>query len=419
MEQSINLEKNIENMTLKENENKNIKVILKEYKIISNYFEDNEEEEENEINDYKSKDFFLPTPESIKKMCDCELVKNFINFDFDKFKSNFKEKSNDNNINSKKVINLDNIPYIQNSTIVSLLLIFLGGINSLNSIYDFFDDSILSPNEECNIDNNNNYLDYLNSVMDYLKQEEQNDNLYFNYNDLELLLKSLYELGINIIKSDTNILYRNIKDSFFSMEKNRILVLVAPSNIFWIKSEHSDIGNKTYDRHLNNKANIFYNTNFFKKFYSKIANHSRCKVGFISSMCVKNLKTCYDGLNILVNNNNSENPILISQDYHDKDEEVFFRRNMKKIIKYLKKKNYNFFDEKKIIIIESEKDKIGNNTKNNSIFVNLFNEEIIKSNEKMKQTIEASEDKTIKYIMDLLENCSDDIRKYINENNFD
>ena len=402
------MEQNIEN----ENKN-NLKIELKEYKILSNYFEDIEEEE-NEADDYKSKDFFLPSPESIKKMYDCKLVKNFINFDFDKFKSNLKEKNDENNINSKKIINLDNISYIQNSTIVSYLLILLGGINSLNSIYDFFDDSILLPSEECNLDNNNNYLDYFNSVMDYLKQEEQNENLNFNFNDLELLLKSLYELGINIVKSDTNILYRNIKNSVFSMEKNKILVLIAPSNNFWIKSEHNNIGNKVYDRRLNTKTNIFYNTSFITKFYTKIVNHLRCKVGFISSMNDKNLKTCYEGLNILINNN-----ILISQDYHDKDEEIFYRRNMSKIIKYLKQKKYNYFDEKNIIIIESEKNKIGNDTKNNSILVNLFNEEIIQSNEKMRETIETKEDKTIKYIIDLLENCCDDIRNYINENKFD
>ena len=58
-------------------------------------------------------------------------------------------------------------------------------------------------------------------------------------------------------------------------------------------------------------------------------------------MCEKNLKTCYDGLNILINfnNNKSENPILITQDHHDKDIEIFYRRSMKKIIRYLKKRN--------------------------------------------------------------------------------
>ena len=408
-----NLEKNIENSLNEEEINNNEDIKLKEYKIISTYFEDLEEEKSYE-DDNKSKDFYLPTPETFKKMCDYKLVKDFINFDFDKYKSYFNENNNNNTIENK-VINLDKIPFIKNYNIVSYLLIFLGGINSINSIYDFFDDSVLMPNDECLIDNNNNYIDYLNYILDYLKNEEQNKNVYFDFSDLELLLKSLYEFGINIIKSDKNILYRNIKDSFFSMKNNKILILIAPSNNFWIKSDKNQIGDRVYDKQLNTKVNIFYNNNFIKKFFSTIGKHSRCKIGLISSMCRHNVQSCYDGLNILFNQKNMEDPIIISQENHDKDDETFFKRNMKKIIDYLNHNNYDYFNITNIIILESEKNKAGYNTKSNSIFVNLFNEEIIESSE-MKEKIKIKEDKVIKYIIDLLENCSDDIRDYINKN---
>jgi hypothetical protein len=65
--------------------------------------------------------------------------------------------------------------------------------------------------------------------------------LSVSFSELDLLFKALEELGINIFKEDKNTLYRAIKDSFLSMEKNKILVIIAPSNNFWIKSESNTI----------------------------------------------------------------------------------------------------------------------------------------------------------------------------------
>ena len=56
---------------------------------------------------------------------------------------------------------------------MSYLLIFIGGINSENDIYEFFDETVKNPNERGFIDNSVNYLDYLNTVIEYLKQSDK------------------------------------------------------------------------------------------------------------------------------------------------------------------------------------------------------------------------------------------------------
>ena len=55
-------------------------------------------------------------------------------------------------------------------------------------------------------------------------------------------------------------------------------------------------------------------------------------------------------------------------------------------------------------------------TKHNSIFVNLFNEDYLGKSEKEKASIDLEGDKVINYVVKLLENCNVDIRDYINTN---
>ena len=74
-----------------------------------------------------------------------------------------------------------------------------------------------------------------------------------------------------------------------------------------------------------------------------------------------------------------------------------FFRDMQKIKEHLKKEknsdnkkkdspqkeeNYENFDEKNIIILESEEDKMSDDTKSNSIFINLFSEKYLENNDK-------------------------------------
>ncbi len=416
IEDDNSFEKDISDINLNENK-KNSEVELKEYIIISKYFEQNEDGEDN-----NTKEIYLPTWESLQKICNSKLVKDFINFDLEKYKSNFINNNNNNNNSAsdeKLILNLDNILSKENINIIPYILIFLGGINSENSIYDFFDEqSILNPDYECFIDYNINYLEYLNKIIVYLKQQLLNDYLYFKYSNLNLLFNSLFKLGIDIKIDDKNIIYRNLKDSIFANEKNKILVLIAPSHTFWFKSDAQSIKNQIYDKKLNNFKNIFYNETFIHNFYEKVVNHLRCKFGILSSMTLKNIKSCYEGLKIINNKKYSNlNPIIIGQDCHDSMDQKTFYRNIKKIIEYLKKNEYDNFDEKNIIIIESKEEKIGD-TKNNSIIANIYNEDYIGEDKDKKIKNENQGNKVIKYIIDLLENCNDDIRLYINNNIF-
>ena len=183
IEDENSLEKDISDINL--NENKiNSEVELKEYIIISKYFEQNEDDEDN-----NTREISLPTWESLQKICNSKLVKDFINFDFEKYKSNFININNNSSSDEKLILNLDKILSTENLNIIPYILIFLGGINSENSIYDFFDDeSILNPDYECFIEYNINYLEYLNKIIAYLKKQLLNDYLYFKYSNLNLFL---------------------------------------------------------------------------------------------------------------------------------------------------------------------------------------------------------------------------------------
>ena len=399
----------------------NPEVKLQEYKIISKYLEKNDQDE-------TSKDIQLPTPESLEKIFSSKIVQDSLTFDIKKFTS-FLEKGEKEEM---PIINLDKIKYIQNGDILPYLLLFLGGINSVNDIYDFFDESVKIPNERGFVDNSLNFLDYLNSVIEYLKQ---NDKVTVLFIQLDILLNSLNELGINIKTEKDNTLYRSIKDSYLSLDSNKILVILAPSNNFWIKSPKNSINGENYDIKLNNYNNIFYNKKFIEKFLSKITKHVRCTFGLLCSMSYKNLKNCWDGLEKQFSDKCPKKVIFLDQKVHEeikdpKQKKPSYYRNMKKILEFLKKdkdinknrekeeeegENAELFSEKNILIIESEEEKM-NDTKSNSIFVSLFNEEYLEKDEQGKGAIDLEGDKVINYVYKLLETCTDDIRDYINRN---
>ena len=413
-----------------ENENvirPNPLVELQEYKIISQLFDKNEDDQTYSIN------ILLPTPESLDKICNQPIVKDLLNFDLKKYKTFFEEQNSEDQEEKKFILNLDRTS-IKSKDLLPHILIFIGGMNSENTLYDFFEGLTVQTEDQC-IDNSENYFVYILKFLDFLKKEEK---FSIHINQMDSLFSTLDELGINIPREDTNVLYRSIKDSFFAMNKNKILVLVAPSHNFWIKSEKSSIKEQLYDLKLNNFSNIFYHKKFIEKFLKKIAKHPRCCFGIISSMTYRNLKNCWDGLEKQFTNECPKNVIFIEQNDHEKiqlapkSKKLSFFRSMKKIIEHLsaekkkelKKKNYddesenNFqcFNEKNILIVESEEDKIGEDNKNNFIFVSVFSEKYLESDEQKKLAIDLEGDKSINYIYKLLETCNDDIREYINRN---
>ena len=207
-------------------EDNNPNVVLKDYIINSKYIK--------KENDNEQKTYLLPTPEILDKLCSPQIVKDVLTFDLKKYQTYFENKKDNNSDEEKNILNLDKLSSIKNNNLIPYILLFIGGINSSNSLYDFFKDQTINFNEDCLIDKAPNYFIYLNSTLGFLKL---NDLLSVPFSEINLLFEILEELGIKIRKEDNNVLYRNIKDSFLSMEKNKILILIAPSNNFWIKSE--------------------------------------------------------------------------------------------------------------------------------------------------------------------------------------
>lgn len=412
-------------------------VDLKEYKVISRFYDVNEADYTTSI------EIFLPTPESLGKLCNSQIVKEFVNFNLAKYKSFFIYKNAQYTAEEKIILNLDKIHSIQNKEILPFLIVFLGGINSINSLYDIFGDigTDNQAREDIYIDSSENYLQYIYSFIDFVKGKEK---LNIPFTQMESLLMSLDEVGINIPRKDKNVLYRSVKDSFFMMQKNKILVILAPSNNFWIKSEKTTINDINYDIKLNNYSNIFYNKNFIQKFMTKIARHPRCSFGLLSSMAFRNLKNCWDALERQFSKLCPRKVLFFEQKDHDQimldqnKKKMTFFRNMEKIIDHLKREkqkelreksrqrfikeenekneNVEYFNKNNIIILESDEDKMSETTKPNSFIMNVFNEKYLEYNEQNKIAIDLEADKAINYIVNLLENCTDDVRDYLSHN---
>lgn len=422
------LEESISNISLSEKEKSRktkLEVELFEYTVISKYF--GEDSDNNQL-------IYLPTPESLFKLTNSTLIQEMVKYDMNKYTSLFRRqnepenaKENEENelgssFEEKVILDLDKIPTIQDISMVSIVLVFLGGINSQNDIYTIFpNDMPQNPEEECFIDFCANYAYYIFNTVLYLKKQQIN----FPLSDMKLLFKSLEEIGIIFKQDNKSVLYRNIKDCFMSLLDNKILIVLTPSNNFWVKSEKNVLNGVNYDKKLNNFCNIFYNNNFIKKFLTQIVKHPRCNLCLMSSMTNKNLKAAIEGLDVQFNKFLPKKFSIISQGDHDvikpaiKKEIPQFFRNMEKIINHVKQKDkWDYFDEKNILILEGDKNKITEGTMGNTLVSNLFSEEYLLFDKQKKNKIEQDGDKLIKYVINLLENCSIDIRDYLAQNPF-
>lgn len=397
------IEKNIKNMTLNENPKRKFKFIpeLKEFLIKS------------KIADIEKK-YYLPTPENLDFLFKLNILKEQISYDVDKYKS-FVKIENDEN-----VLDFSNIHHIQNSKILNSVLFFLGAINIENDIYDFDDEEeeeneLRAPIPEENLyENSDNYIQYFQNNLSLLTRD-------IAFIDLDEVIKSLEEIGIRIQVDNKNTLYRQIKDNVMSSPENKIMILITPSNNFYVKTEKNSINGVNYDFKINNITKLFLNNDFIENFIKKIANHPRCYFGLLSSMITKNLKTANSGLLTQFNNIYPKHYSLIDQKSHD-GEDVGkkgvipkFYRNLNLIIKHLKNKDKLFcFNETNILILDSKDYKISETTKPNTINVSVFNEELLRTPfiEK-KRLLNDKGVKLINYVYELLENCPNDIRDYI------
>jgi hypothetical protein len=135
-------------------------------------------------------------------------------------------------------------------------------------------------------------------------------------------------------------------------------------------------------------------------------------------MVYKNLKKICGGLDVDFTNQ-FKKAIIFDQNTHsnlnegNKKEKPKFIRNFEKIQKSIKTfLKLDYFNETNILIIESEKDKISD-TKDNSILINIFSERYFFFSKEEKEQFEKTQNKIIDYIVNLLDECKEDIREYI------
>lgn len=408
-----NLESEIKNLSLgdgEENSNK-IQFEFKTYKIIPNSLH---------------KDITLPTPESLEKFI--EPQKNLIKYDILKHKTLIKETE------EGPLLDLSSIPNIEEGFIFKKILFFLGCITSDFDHNEFYENDTVCPIDYESIENCNNYVEYLTKNIDLF-------TYMIKIETIKALFSALKDVGIDIF-DEKNILYSLFKDNLFCEEENKILILITPSNNFWIKSQRMSINDDiNYDLKLNNFTKIFFNHSFIEKFLKKVASHKRCVFGLLSSMTMKNLKQTKD---VLFTQYNGFLPgdecFLFDQKCHDNinegtNQKPKFYRNLDKIIQQVKNfkpktkkendENENKEEKKgppkdikenRIIILESEKDKVCDSTKGNTIFLSVFSEQYLEFSANKKAEIDLKGDKIIEYLVNLLDNCSIDVREYIAKN---
>ena len=384
---------------------------LKEYIIRSRISED--------------KKYFMPTMENLLELFNLNVIHGQIEYDMEKYKSFFKKENEEN------ILDLTNIQHILNNKILNSILFFLGAINIENDIYEFDqveeeEDEIKEPIPEENLfENSQNYIEYLQNNINLLTK-----NIAFM--DIDLTIKSLEEIGLKIVPENSNTLYRQIKDKVMSLPENKILVLITPSNNFYVKTEKNSINGINYDFKINNITKLFLNSEFIKKFILKISNHPRCHFGLLSSMLQKNLKTANSGMSTMFNTIYPRHISLIDQRSHDgidldkKGVVPKFFRNMELILKHIKTKDKLYcFNKTNVLIIESKDFKIKEekkpeSTKLNSINISVINEELLKKPSlERKRLIEEKGERLINYVYDLLENCPNDVRDYLQNHPFE
>ena len=380
---------------------------LKEYIIRSRISED--------------KKYFLPTPENLLELFNLIVIQGQIEYDIEKYKSFFKIENEEN------ILDLTNIQTILNNKILNSILFFLGAINFENDIYEF--DSVEEEEEEEEIkspvlvenlfENSQNYMQYLQNNINLLTR-----NIAFM--DIDLTIKSLEEIGLKILQENNNTLYRQIKDKVMSLPENKILVLITPSNNFYVKTEKNSINGINYDFKINNITKLFLNNEFIMEFIKKISNHPRCHFGLLSSMVQKNLKTANSGMSTMFNTIYPRHISLIDQRSHDgidldkKGVVPKFFRNLELILKHVKTKDKLYcFNKTNVLIIESKDFKVKgeekpDSTKLNTLNVSVIDEELLrKPNAERKKIIKEKGEKLINYVYDLLENCPNDVRDYL------
>jgi hypothetical protein len=317
-------------------------------------------------------------------------------------------------------IDLRENPHITDKMILKDIFGFLGSVNSKNDFTQFTSDDYLSNTPQENFIENisqqeKRFTHYLDKNIPIIFST-------FKMKDMEPFIKALKFIGIDLEQKYTSESLSNpilTKIRNFVMTKNKILLVITPSNNFWIKSEKITIGTKNYDKKINNYSMIFYNWNFIQKFYDRLGGHPRLTIGFLNSMVKKNLQPCIDAIPIMVKN--FTRYILFDQDCHDNTNssgKPNFVRNFEKMKSKCKHYEEGNFNETNILVLESESEKITEGSKNNSLPMNVFSEQYMTFTPEELREFDKKTEKILDYLEKMLNECEGDIREYIANHEF-
>lgn len=301
---------------------------------------------------------------------------------------------------------------INNKNEEILILIFLGGFLS-NENNEFKNNLKYSYNEEILTHRNkiNSYKDYFLFFYKLKINEFLSRN---NYQEFEISF--FKDFGIIFSEDFSKKLKKIILDKF-----NKLFLIIAPGDNLWFKSNKKIINNENYGRKYDGQEIfVFFNTEFFRIFKDVIGNDERLELGFISTLNEHNLY--YNFCQLLKTNESLEykkleNSYLFCEYDHDCieneiDNQKYFLRNLNKIIRKL---DFDFkIDQKNILILDSEKEK-SENVKDNTIFLKIFNEEVI-DDKLLERKVNKYFEKLLTYIKSILDDDKNiDIKNYLNE----
>lgn len=293
------------------------------------------------------------------------------------FEINNELNENEDVLDTKTLIN--RLVKLCSSKILIEIIIFLfGGINSKND--DFL--KLLNISKEIKFNLEEVYED---EKKDYLIYLEKNLHIIFgrmNIKELNLLFSIMNNVKLIDSSYQTSHLYLMCRN--FVWKQDKILVLLEGSDFLWHKSKRNAIGGISYDTKLNMSVNIFWN-NYLLKELKPLVEHSRVRIGFLSSMIEKNLKHCTEAIKIKYPYFDRKDIIYISQKHHQAvknpnfkskdDRREFFFRSMSLIT------NESKFGVTNTLIIDTDIEKINesSNTQFNTIHPPFepFNEDSI------------------------------------------
>ena len=309
-------------------------------------------------------------------------------------------------------IDLSSIEDINSISILKNVCAFLGSINNENDMSKMchlMNSTIKSPR----------YLENFKSFDSYILNNKEMILHNITLKTFNIFIKILFHLGITFPNRESNSLYKEMKNCIFSQDK--ICIIVSGAEMFWTRTKDTEINGveRDFKMYKHKEPNVYYNRSFLNKFLSTVVKHPRCSFAIINGLIPKNVCPF---VNYLVETSTfPEKWKLLDQSSHirlrgrPRDKSVV--RDMKKIIHNININNDTTFDKTNIVILESDYDKIYN-TLENSVKMILFTRNNFFYNEQQQQAYHKLEDAIILYILNLLNNCTYDVRQYIKDNPF-